>query len=586
MFPAAPRVESGDIAAGHLSLTSERRAVPTKITDDPPVPTLPPAEPQPDAPEAGRGTDAASRASEERRELSEMATGVGLFELDLAGNGGTWSTEIYRLHGIPRATPPSSQAWLAAIHPDDRARIQVAVAALIAAAHQSPSARDDLWEDEYRVVLPDGVVRWIASRVRVVLDAAGQPARLFGVNFDVTDQKRVEAALKASEERLRLATEALAGFLYDWDPVTNHLEWFGGMEEVLGFRLDEVSPDLAWYQARVPPEDLAHAWEVVRAAFEGGAPGYSHVYRFLHRDGHYVHVADRSHIIRDEVGRPIRVVGGVSDISERLRLEGQRAELLEREHEARSAAESTSRAWDALLSIVSHDLGNPLSTVQVCAAALLDPEPPPLASVRDMGRIIQSSASLMQEIVHNLLDRARLDAGQLSLDRQPTHVSDIIAPIHEMFAPVAAGRGLELTVESVAGLPPMDVDPYRLQQVLSNLLGNAMKFTPAGGRVLLAARLDEQESADAPPAIRFAVSDTGPGIVPEALPHIFDWLWQAPRGGREGAGLGLAIARGLIEVHGGRLSVETAPGQGTTFWFSLPATASPLSKPQTVPLPT
>jgi PAS domain S-box-containing protein len=551
--------------------------VPTRTTDDRPDPILPPAERQPGAPEAGGDTDAALRASGERRELAEMATGVGVFELDLAGNGGTWSTEIYRLHGIPSATQPSSQAWLAAVHPDDRVRIQVAVAALIEAAHQSPSARYDLWEDEYRVVLPGGVVRWIASRVRVVLDAAGQPARLLGVNFDVTDQKRAEAALKASEERLRLATEALAGFLYDWDPATNHMEWFGGMEEVLGFRLDEVSLDLAWYEARVHPEDLAHAWEVVRAAFESGAPGYSHVYRFLHRDGHYVHVADRSHIIRDEVGRPIRVVGGVSDISERLGLESQRAELLEREHEARSAAESTSRAWDALLSIVSHDLGNPLSTVRVCAAALLDPEPPPLTSVRDMGRIIQSSASLMQEIVHNLLDRARLDAG---------NVSDIIAPVYEMFAPVAAGCGLELTVESVAGLPPVDVDPYRLQQVLSNLLGNAMKFTPAGGRVLLAARLDEQESADALPAVRFAVSDTGPGIVPEDLPHIFDWLWQAPRGGREGAGLGLAIARGLIEIHGGRLSVETAPGQGTTFWFSVPATTSPPSKPQTVPPPT
>jgi PAS domain S-box-containing protein len=393
------------------------------------------------------------------------------------------------------------------------------------------------------------------------------------------------AALRASEERLRLATEALAGFLYDWDPATNRLEWFGGMEDVLGFRLDEVSPDLAWYEARVHPEDRAHAWGGVRAAFESGAPGYSNVYRFLHRDGHYVYVADRSHIIRDEVGRPIRVLGGVSDISERLRLESQRAELLEREHEARSAAESTSRAWDALLSIVSHDLGNPLSTIQVCAAALLDPEPPPLTSVRDMGRIIQSSASLMQEIVHNLLDRARLDAGLLSLDRHPTKVSDIIAPMQAMFAPVAARRGLELMVEGAAGLPPMDVDPYRLQQALSNLLGNAMKFTPAGGRVLLAARRDEQESADAPAAIRFAVSDTGPGIVPEDLPHIFDWFWQAPREGRGGAGLGLAIARGLIEMHGGRLSVETTPGQGTTFWFSLPVAASP-STPQTVPLRT
>lgn len=239
--------------------------------------------------------------------------------------------------------------------------------------------------------------------------------------------------------------------------------------------------------------------------------------------------------------------------------------------EARSAAESASQAHEALLSIVSHDLGNPLSTIQVCAAALLDPEPPSLSSMRDVARIIQSSASLMQEIVENLLDRASLDAGQLSLDREPTAVSDIIAPMQAMFTPVAADRGVEFLVESAGGLARIDVDPYRLQQVLSNLLGNAMKFTSAGGRVVLSARLTSQERVETGSAVYFAVSDTGPGILPEELPHIFDWFWRSPRRGRRGAGLGLGIAKRLIEAHGGQLTVVSVPGQGTTFWFSVPA---------------
>jgi PAS domain S-box-containing protein len=380
-----------------------------------------------------------------------------------------------------------------------------------------------------------------------------------------------EAELRASEERFRLATEALASFLYDWNPATNSLEWFGGMEEVLGYRLDEVSPDVAWYEARVHPDDLAHAWQSVRAAFESGAPGYSNRYRFRHRDGHYVYVTDQARIVRDEAGRPIRVLGGVTDISARLHFESERAGLLEREQDARSAAESASQAQEALLSIVSHDLGNPLSTIQVCATALLDPAPPSPSSVRDVARIIQNSASLMQEIVENLLDRASLDAGQLSLDREPTAVSDIIAPMQAMFTPVAADRGVELLVESAGGLARIDVDPYRLQQVLSNLLGNAMKFTPAGGRVVLSARLTSQERAEGRPAVYFAVSDTGPGILPEELPHIFDWFWRSPRGGRRGAGLGLGIAKRLIEAHGGQLTVVSVPGQGATFWFSVPA---------------
>jgi signal transduction histidine kinase len=187
-----------------------------------------------------------------------------------------------------------------------------------------------------------------------------------------------------------------------------------------------------------------------------------------------------------------------------------------------------------------------------------------------MGRIIQRSAAWMSQIVQDLLDRASLDAGRLALDRQPTPVGEVMGPAHAMFAPLAEEHELTFEVVSGRSLPSVDADVRRLLQVLSNLLSNAMKFTPRGGRVVLSA-IAVREPAG--PGVRFTVRDTGRGIAAEDLAHVFDWFWQSARERKSGTGLGLAIASGLVEAHLRRLHVESAPGQGTTFWFTLPAVA-------------
>ncbi|HET9986288.1 MAG TPA: ATP-binding protein [Longimicrobiales bacterium] len=246
---------------------------------------------------------------------------------------------------------------------------------------------------------------------------------------------------------------------------------------------------------------------------------------------------------------------------------GQALERARLFRQARRAVAARDRAFG----IVSHDLRNPLGTIQICATALLDPKPPPLSGIRDMAQIIQRSAAWMQQIVQDLLDRASLDAGRLALERRPTTAADVIGAAQVMFAPVAEEEGLEFVVESATDLPPFAADPSRLLQVLSNLLSNAMKFTPSGGRIVLSARKASKRESGLASALRFAVSDTGPGIPPDELAHVFDWFWQSRRRGGSGAGLGLSIARGLIEAHGGRLVVESTPGQGSTFWFTIPA---------------
>jgi signal transduction histidine kinase len=237
-------------------------------------------------------------------------------------------------------------------------------------------------------------------------------------------------------------------------------------------------------------------------------------------------------------------------------------------------------ARDRAVSIVSHDLRSPLSTIQICAKALLDPEPAPTRGVHQMGELIQRAAGWMQQIVEELLDRAALDSGRLALHRKPTDVAEIISAARAMFSTLAESRDIEFVLHTAAHLPFMDADPHRLLQALSNLIGNAMKFTPAGGRVeLLAqdARADfegRRPAANTDPAVRFAVRDTGHGIPSEDLEHVFDWFWHSPREARGGIGLGLAIAKGIIEAHRGRLHVESALGLGSTFWFTVPAVGS------------
>ncbi|HET7584532.1 MAG TPA: HAMP domain-containing sensor histidine kinase [Gemmatimonadaceae bacterium] len=234
-----------------------------------------------------------------------------------------------------------------------------------------------------------------------------------------------------------------------------------------------------------------------------------------------------------------------------------------------------------LVGIVSHDLRNALSSVQICAAALLDREAPSESGVRDMARIIQRATDWMQQILDDLLDETSLDAGRLALDRKPTVVSEVIGAAQGMFAPRAVDHALRLVVESASDLPKVNADSRRLLQVLSNLLGNAMKFTPKGGQVVLSARAVDETAGDAggrPDAVRFEVSDTGAGIAPEDLPHVCDWFWQAEHRARGGAGLGLAIAKGLIEAHGSRLRMESVPGQGSTFWFTV-STAAAATRP-------
>jgi PAS domain S-box-containing protein len=223
------------------------------------------------------------------------------------------------------------------------------------------------------------------------------------------------------------------------------------------------------------------------------------------------------------------------------------------------------QARDDLIAVVSHDLGNPLSAIRIGTSLLLKTMPKEeLASANWQHlEFIRQSAQQMENLINDLMDVKRLETGRVSIATRPLDVAELVREVREVFRPIAENRALELHCVVGPELPRVAGDQQRLSQVLSNLIGNALKFTEAGGRVTIRA-------STASDVVVFSVSDTGPGIEPEHQPHVFDRFWQARREGRKGLGLGLAIARGIVDAHGGRIWVESTPGVGTTFLFTIP----------------
>jgi signal transduction histidine kinase len=286
---------------------------------------------------------------------------------------------------------------------------------------------------------------------------------------------------------------------------------------------------------------------------------------------HAVQAGAQDYLVKGTVegatlGRAIRYA------MERKRLETERAELLRAEREARAAAEAAVNARDEVLRIVAHDIGNSLSAVKIHAMVLERTLPADgQAEARKRTEAIRNLTQQMDRLRQDLLDVAAIEAGRLSFEPHETALHEVVDDVLRTVAGQAGEKGLTLKADVPDDLPAVWADRERLHQVLGNLVGNAVKFTPAGGRVSVTARLDPTAGEEGHPGVRVAVEDTGPGISAEHLPHVFDRFWQARSTRRAGAGLGLAIARGVVEAHGGRIWAASEPGQGTTFEFTLPA---------------
>jgi len=253
-----------------------------------------------------------------------------------------------------------------------------------------------------------------------------------------------------------------------------------------------------------------------------------------------------------------RDVDFVTELARRAALAIENARLYEAEQRA-------TRARDEVLAIVAHDVRNPLASISFAASTLKHQLGPQTSATNAKSvELILRSVDRANRLIQDLLDTTRIEAGALSVDRETLSVSQVLHDALEAERGLASSASLELQLAADRELPPIWADRARVLQVFENLVGNALKFTPKGGRITIGA-------VPQPGELLFSVADTGPGMAAANLPHVFDRFWRAERAERQGAGLGLAICKGIVEAHGGRIWVESVPGRGTTFYFTIPS---------------
>ena len=227
-----------------------------------------------------------------------------------------------------------------------------------------------------------------------------------------------------------------------------------------------------------------------------------------------------------------------------------------------ATSQSAIRARGEILRVVSHDLRNPLNAIRMSAEFLRDEAPERREENRKMLDTMIRATAQMDRMILDLLDTARIDGGGVLVEQGEHDVGTVLAETEEIFRPLARQMGLSLELTPLPEPVTAWIDPLQIQRALSNLIGNAIKFTPSGGRITIGAERQDDD-------ILFSIADTGPGIPDQQLAHVFDPYWQARVGDRRGVGLGLAIAQGIVAAHGGRIWAESTEGIGTTFRFTV-----------------
>ena len=447
------------------------------------------------------------------------------------------------------------------------------------------------WPEHLRELKASGALRFETRHRRkdgelVPMEVTAMYIEFAGVGYDVqfardiTERKRVEQQLREGKERLDFVLRSAEVGAWDWDIVRDVTTWDETLAALLDLPSESRVGTWATFDPSIHPEDLSRVAERVQEIFAGGRL-YDVEYRVLHGDGRVTYVAERGQVTRDERGDPVRLSGISWDITRRremeesLRLAVGEAEVANRELEqaARRAnelaleAEAANRAKSAFLANMSHEIRTPMNGVIGMTALLLDTRLD--EEQRDYATTVQNSAEALLTVINDILDFSKIEAGKLDIETLDFNLRATVEDTCDLPAMHAAAKGLELTALVEADVPSaLRGDPGRLRQVLTNLLGNGIKFTERGEVELTVALVTETEEDV---CLRFAVRDTGIGIAPEKQEALFEAFTQADVSTTRrygGTGLGLTISRSLVALMGGELGVESVPGEGSTFWFT------------------
>jgi PAS domain S-box-containing protein len=402
---------------------------------------------------------------------------------------------------------------------------------------------------EAQLKTKDGDVRiFLISSEIIELD--GRTCLLTSTN-DITARKRAEISLQQALERLELAQSAGRSGTFDWNIVTNEVQWSEAEEKLYGLGPGGFKGRYENWRNAVHPDDIDNAEQALATAIND-AIEMNVEFRIIRPDGAVRWIYATGNVIYDEHGKPLRMVGINIDVTERKNIE--------------IALRDADRRKDEFLAMLAHELRNPLAPIRN-AVQILKTSGADEAHLKTARDIVERQVMHMTRLIDDLVDVARLTQGKIALKKEKVELATVVSDAVDLARPIISERGHHLTIELPQQSVLLHVDGVRLSQALGNMLTNAAKYTQPGGKI-------ELTGANSGNEITLTVRDNGIGIAPDMLAHVFDLFTQSERSldrAQGGLGIGLALVKRLIEMHGGQVEAHSAGiGQGSEFALRLP----------------
>jgi PAS domain S-box-containing protein len=525
-----------------------------------------------------RVEEATNELTKSRQEL-EMALDaaqVGLWTDDILADKWDWDSRTNRMMGFPENAPPDLDTWVAALHPEDRDHVLEEFEAAIRG--------EKIYDVEYRVLWPDGTVRYIVSRGKMTRDERGEPARIDGVTYDLSELRKAQEDMRETEERFRNMVANVPGVIYQ---CLNDEHWTmkyisNAAQDLTGYPADDfMEPRVRSYASIIHPEDRKRVDDEIQASHEKDE-SFLLEYRIIRSDRSIRWVNERGRAAGGEKETEQRINGAIFDITERKQMEDALREKVEELNETQSTmlkmmedlgkekqrAEEATKAKSEFLANMSHEIRTPMNAILGMGHLALSTDLSP--KQRDYVSKIQSSAKALLGIINDILDFSKIEADKLDMEKIPFNLEGVLENVSNLIGAKSQEKGLELLFDTGLDVPRNLVgDPLRLGQVLTHLGNNAVKFTEKG-EIVIRTELVEQKEKEV--QLRFTVKDSGIGLTDEQQKNLFQAFSQADTTTTRkygGTGLGLTISKRLVNMMGGDIGVESVSGEGASFNFSV-----------------
>ena len=514
-----------------------------------------------------RRLTAQNETQREQLALVNQSAQAGVWDIEWPRGTAYFSPRYYEMLGyvqIDGAGLPGARSEL--VHPDDRAAVEAA-----REAHFNGSR--PYFDCEYRLKKADGFYLWVNGRGLASLDGAGNPVRFTGSIIDITQRRLAQAEIEHQREQLELVIQSVQAGVWDENLLDDSVYYSARYREILDFDGEDDLGANARDSARFHPEDRAIVSDARERSIHDATP-MDLEFRLRRRDGGYVWVNARAKASY-AAGRPVRFTGAIIDITER---KGAEFALRDANLRVLEAAQVKS----TFLATMSHEIRTPLNGVIGSAGLLQDTRLD--AEQQDYVETIRLSGVQLLTLIDDILDYSKIESGRMELEDEPFDIAVVIEDAFELIAERARAKRIELLYD-VAPTVPRRVygDITRVRQVLINLVGNAVKFTESGDIYVNCGVAEGDPAGEGAFTLRFVVRDTGIGIPAEKLGRLFTAFSQVDASTTRkygGTGLGLAISQRLVGLMGGEIKVESEPGRGSQFMFTMSTRRAPEDQTQ------